>query len=69
MDPGGNWRGDNWCGVIIDAFWVAGSASEVARNATEGAAAGVQGRSPWNVLEFKRANYPEKQYGTSWQEI
>ena len=48
------------------ACCVAGSASEVARSVSEGAAAGVHG----NFLEFiKPANYPEKQSGTSWQKI
>ena len=48
---------------------MAGSASEVARSVTEGAGArGAQ--PPGNFLEFiKRANYPEKQSGTSWQKI
>ena len=42
---------------------MAGCASEVAQSVTEGAASG-------NFLEFiKRANYPEKQSGTSWQKI
>ena len=42
---------------------MAGSASEVGQSVTEGAA-------PGNFLEFiKRANYPEKQSGTSWQKI
>ena len=48
---------------------MAGSASEVARGATKGAAAGVRGAAPGIVFEFKCANYPEKQSGTSWQEI
>ena len=48
---------------------MAGSASEVARSVTEGAAAGVRGRSGRGPEFIKRANYPEKQSGTSWQKI
>ena len=52
------------------ACFVAGSVSEVARSVTEGVAAGVRGPAPGNFFEFiKRANYPEKQSGISWQKI
>ena len=49
------------------ACCVVGSASEVALRAIEGSPAG--GAAPGFFFEFKRANYPEKQSGTSWQEI
>ena len=63
-------------GVKTDGVIIHASAASMLRGrlhewggATEGAAVEVRGRTPGNVLEFKRANYPEKQSGTSCQEI
>ena len=64
MDPGGeNWRGDNW--FERNEHMLGGRLREWGGAKRQGSG----GAAPRNFLEFKRANYPEKQSGTSWQEI
>ena len=70
MDPGvENWRGDNWCERSEYVAWPAPRVR--LREATpREQRQGSGGCAPENFLEFiKRANYPEKQSGTSWQKI
>ena len=59
-------------GLETDGVIIYASAASMLRGQFHefGGAKCHQGSSaPGHFLEFKRANYPEKQSGTSWQEI